>query len=498
MRTSSAFLSMTRNSTPIRMSKNSPSISGRKWSSFSTPTRRWKEKKPACMAWSGLTRQNRSSETPSDGTTSKSDKYYPRPLKSLTPPVSEEVVPIAGNPAHKPEAERSRWLTRGVGGIGAASFLADLGHEVPTALLPAFLTSLLGAPAAALGLIEGIADGAAGLARFGGGALADEPARRRKVALGGYSATAILSALIGIATAAWQVGMFRIAAWIARGLRVPARNALLADVVPAAAYGRAYGFERAMDNLGAIGGPLLAIGLVALVGLRDAILLSVVPGLLAAVAIFYAIRHAPRLRVREHQPIRLRIRPVIRGRLGRLLVAVGAFEVGNVAATLLILRATELLEPGWGQTAATQLALGLYVAYNLAATIVSMPAGRVGDARGNTLVFAAGVVFFLLAYLSFATGSLVLLVFSFVSAGVGIGCVETAEHAAVASFAPSELRGSAFGLLATVQSFGNLAASGVAGLLWTAFSPSIAFVYVAGWMAIALAGCLSLFRPRHL
>ena len=84
------------------------------------------------------------------------------------------------------------WLTRGVGGIGAASFLSDLGHGVPTSLLPGLLTSTLGAPAAALGLIEGIADGAAGLARFGGGALADDPGRRRRVAVGGYSATALL------------------------------------------------------------------------------------------------------------------------------------------------------------------------------------------------------------------------------------------------------------------------------------------------------------------
>jgi len=278
---------------------------------------------------------------------------------------------------------------------------------------------------------------------------------------------------------------------------MPARNALLADVVPAEAYGRAYGFERAMDNLGAIGGPLLAIGLVAVVGLREAILLSVVPGLLAAVAIFYAIRHAPRLRLRQHQPIRLRIRPVIRGQLGRLLVAISAFEIGNVAATLLILRATELFAPAWGQTKATQLALGLYVAYNLAATLTSVPAGRIGDARGNTPVFAAGVLFFLLAYVSFATGNLWLLVGAFVAAGAGIGFVETAEHAAVASFAPTELRGSAFGLLAAVQSFGNLAASGIAGLLWTVFSPSTAFIYLAVWMVVALGGCVSLFRPSH-
>ena len=172
--------------------------------------------------------------------------------------------------------------------------------------------------------------------------------------------------------------VLRAGAWAARGLRVPARNALLADIVPASVYGRAYGFERAMDNLGAIVGPLLALALVGLVGVRTAIALSIIPGLLAALAIVYAIRHAPRAEQRERQPLRLRIRPVLTGRLGRLMVGVSAFEFGNVAATLLILRASELLAPGRDQDRATQLALGLYVAYNLAATVASVPAGRLG------------------------------------------------------------------------------------------------------------------------
>ena len=98
-----------------------------------------------------------------------------------------------------------------------------------------------------------------------------------------------------------------------------------------------------MDNLGAIVGPLLALALVGLVGVRTAIALSVIPGLLAALAIVYAIRHAPPAEQRERQPLRLRVRPVLTGRLGRLMVGVSAFEFGNVAATLLILRASELL-----------------------------------------------------------------------------------------------------------------------------------------------------------
>jgi MFS family permease len=178
--------------------------------------------------------------------------------------------------------------------------------------------------------------------------------------------------------------------------------------------------------------------------------------------------------------------------LGRVIAGFTAFEVGNVAATLLILRATDLLTPGRGVHEATQVAIALYVVYNIAATITSFPAGGFSDKlgrRGPLLVTAAGVAAFLLAYGLFAISGpvLVLLGLAFALAGVGIGAAETAENAAVAAFAPDELRGSAFGLLATVQALGNLAASAVAGLLYTAATATVAFIYLAGWMLIALA-----------
>lgn len=398
-------------------------------------------------------------------------------------------------------AEPPGWLSPGVRGIGAASLLSDLGHEVPTSLLPRMLTTTLGAPAAALGVIEGIADGLAGAARLAGGALADDPQRRRSVAVGGYTVTALLSAAIGAATTTWQLAVLRAGAWTARGLRVPSRNALLADSVTPEAYGRAYGFERAMDNLGAIGGPLVAIGLVTALGVRGAILLSVVPGLLAALAIVYAVRHIAQPRRHKHRPIRLRIRPVLHGRLGRLMAAMAAFELGNVAATLLILRTTEQLGATRGAETATTLALLLYAGYNLAATLASVPAGHLGDRAGMTPVLGGGFALFLLAYAGFAvpTTGVVLPALAFVAAGIGIGSVETAEHAAVAGLAPDHLRGSAFGLLAAVQSLGNLVASSIAGVLWTLVSPSAAFGYAAACMVIALAGlgAVGMSRGQH-
>lgn len=393
------------------------------------------------------------------------------------------------------DREQRRWLTRGVGGVGAASALSDLGHEVPTSLLPAFLTSTLGAPAAALGVIEGIADGLAGAAKLVGGAPANDPERRRQTVVGGYATTALLSSAIGLATSVWQVGVLRTGAWIARGFRTPSRNALLADLVHPSAYGRAYGFERMMDNLGAIGGPLVALALVAAMGVRTAILLSIVPGLLAVGAILVAVREAPRGERRRGEPLRIRIRPVLRGRLGRLFLGVGAFEVGNAAATLLVLRATELLEPSRGHDSAVQTAIALYAAYNIAATLSSLPGGHWLDRTGPLRVLGAGVAAFALAYAGFAAAgaSVVVLGALFVLAGVGIGLVETSESAAVASLAPDGLRGSAFGLLGATQSFGNLAASAVAGALWTLVSAEAAFAYLAAWMVVSLAG-LSLAR----
>jgi MFS family permease len=380
-----------------------------------------------------------------------------------------------------------RWLTAPVAGIGTASLLSDLGHEVPTSLLPSFLTSTLGAPAAALGLIEGIADGGAGIAKLVGGGLADDPARRRTVAVGGYTVTAVLSGAVGLAATAWQVGVLRTGAWVARGVRGPSRNALLADAVPATAYGRAYGFERSMDNLGAILGPLLAIALVAATSARTAIVLSTIPGLMAAAAMWLAVRRI-RERPRSHVPFRIRVRPVMRGALGRILVGAGAFEMGNLAATLMILRATELLEPSRGADAATSTALWLYVAYNVAATLSSVPAGRLADTIGPVRVLAAAVATFLVTYviLAVAGPEVATLSAGFVLAGVAIGAAETSEHTAVAAHAPEELRGSAFGLLAAGQSAGNLVASGGAGVLWTLVGPEAAFTVAAAWMALSL------------
>ena len=366
-----------------------------------------------------------------------------------------------------------------------------------TAVLPSFITHTLGGSAGALGLIEGVSDGLAGAAKLAGGSAANDEARRRNVAAGGYVVTGLATAAIGAATAVWQAAILRAMAWIARGARGPAKNALLASLAPPEAYGRAFGYERTMDHAGAVAGPLLAAGLVATIGIRPTIYLSVIPGALAAIAIVTAAREAkgrgPAIRRRVH----LELGALRAAGMVRALTPVTLFELGNCATTLLILRATSLLHAGRNITDAAAVAVLLFAAHNLVGSALSYPAGHVVDRRGPRLVFGAGALVFGLAYLGFALhvqGWPVLLVF-FALAGAGLGLTDTAESALVARLLPDEIRGSGFGLLGGVQSLGDFVSSAVVGLVWTLVSPGAAFVVAAVWMGLSVV-TTAIVTPR--
>ncbi len=388
-------------------------------------------------------------------------------------------------------ADNARWLTPGVGAVGAASFFSDAGHEVTTSVLPAFLTGTLGASAAAFGLIDGISDALIGVMKLIGGPLANEPSRRGRTASGGYLGTALATGAIGAAVTVWQVGALRAIAWLSRGLRSPSRDALLASLSPTSAQGRAFGFERAGDNLGAVAGPLLAAGLVAWVGVRPALYLAAIPGLLAAVAIIVAARESRRHSARpdSESPVRrLDLRALRDAGMLRALVPVLLFEFGNLATTLLILRATQLLtSPQRSVAAATTLAILIYAGHNAVATFTSLLAGRWFDHAGPRVVFATGAAVYVIAYGAFAVGShsAVVVALAFAAAGAGIGFAEPTESAVVAQLLPDRLRGSGFGVLGAVQSTGDLVATVVAGLLYTLASPAAAFGYAASWMVAA-------------
>jgi MFS family permease len=398
------------------------------------------------------------------------------------------------------ESKRA-WLTPGVGAVGAASFFSDTGHEITTSVLPTFLTGTLGASAAALGVIDGISDALIGVMKLVGGPLANDPNRRGQTASGGYLGTALATGAIGAAMTVWQAGMLRATAWLSRGLRSPARDALLASLSPASARGRAFGFERAGDNLGAVMGPLLAAGLVAWLGVRPALYLAAIPGLFAAAAIIVAARQS-RKRTRAGSGSsrrRFEFRALRDAGMLRALLPVALFEFGNLATTLLILRATQLLSsPQRDPTAAASLAILIYAAHNVVATVASLAAGRWYDRTGPRAVFATGAAVYVIAYGVFAAGThnALAIAVGFALAGAGIGLAEPTQSAVISHLLPDRLRGSGFGVLGAVQATGDLVATVVAGVLYTLVSPGVAFGYAAAWMVVAVIAA-GMLRPAQ-
>lgn len=371
-----------------------------------------------------------------------------------------------------------------VRGIASASLLSDAGHEMATAVLPGFLRSL-GAPALALGAVEAAADAAQSFSKLAGGVVADRASERKRVAAAGYLTTALGTGGFALAGPWPLVMVFRAVAWSARGLRSPARDSLLAGAVTAPQRGRAFGLERAGDSVGAVVGPLLAAVLLGVVGFRGIFVLSILPGLLAAGAVWRLVRETPRPQLRE---ARLGLGDIPSGPFRRLAIGYGLYGLGNFAPTLLVLRATDLLHPGRSLTSAAALAVLLYTIHNAANAVAAYPAGAVADRIGDRVVLATGFALFGVACIGFAVWeprSFLLLASLFAAVGISTAMVETARGAYVAELVEPSVQGRAYGLLGLIDGLGDLVANLAVGLLFTVASAGWGFAWGA---VLSLAG----------
>ncbi|GAC1619097.1 MAG: MFS transporter [Candidatus Acidiferrum sp.] len=375
------------------------------------------------------------------------------------------------------ESKPQHWLNRTVLGVGLTSLFSDWSHETATAVLPAFLASI-GAGPAWLGAIEGIADGLSSFTKLASGHYTDKLQKRKPLAIFGYAFTAVATASFAFATHAYHVLFGRALAWLGRGVRSPTKKALLAADVPPGAYGRAFGFERLMDTVGAIAGPLSALWLLEKTGhsYRQVFLWTLVPGLVAVACFFLLVRERP-FAARKQQSFLngLRALPVP---FRRLLIGVGVFGAGDFSHTLLILYASRMLAPAHGMARAASLAVGLYTLHNVFSAGSAYLSGWVSDhvphrkiilAAGYTL---AGVTAILLCT---STQSIWLLAGIFALAGFYIGTEEALEDSLAAELVSKEQHGMAFGTLAAVNAVGDFVSSLLVGFLWSAFSVQVAF-----------------------
>ncbi len=382
-----------------------------------------------------------------------------------------------------------RWMTRSVMGIGLASLFSDWGHELATALLPVLLAGL-GAPAYALGVIEGVADGFSSFAKLAGGWLADRRAWRKPLAVCGYLVTALSSFSFGFVTNWPQILGARAIGWIGRGIRGPSRDVLLTQAVPVERLGRAFGFERAMDTLGAVLGPLSATALVAATNVSTAMRWTLVPGALASLTIATLVHDAGKVSG-GHDPragflASLRAMPAA---FNRALGGIFVFGLGDFAKTLLILRATVVLAPRYGTLKAGALAVGLYTLHNAVYAASCFPAGAFSDRGGKRGLLAASYLLMAATYAGFAfTGPhLPALAGLFAMSGVSVAGHVTLEKSLSAELLPAERRGTGFGALATVNGVGDFVSSIAVGVLWSAVSPAAGFAYAAGLTALGAA-----------
>jgi len=386
------------------------------------------------------------------------------------------------------ELPPARWINRTTLGIGLTSLLSDWSHEIATALLPALLVSL-GAGPGWLGAIEGISDGLSSVTKLISGHWTDRLRKRKPFVVSAYALTALATGAIGFAGGGVQVLFARATAWLARGVRSPAKKALLAASVPPEAYGRAFGLERMMDTLGAVAAPLTALWLLRVTShnYRHVLLWTLVPGLAAAAAFGLLVRERP-----SEPTAKKTFVAGLRGLPGNfrwLLTAAGVFGLGDFSHTMLILYATQKLTPSMGAGRAASVAIGLYLLHNVFYAAFAYVGGWLSDYASHRKIVLAGgyaVAAAMAGLLATGASQRFVLIAVFALAGSFTGVVEALEDSLTAVMVPKTQHGMAYGSLAAVNSVGDFASSIVVGALWTAVSPAAAFA-AAGVLFVSAA-----------
>jgi MFS family permease len=375
-------------------------------------------------------------------------------------------------------------IPRSVIALGMVSLFMDISSEVIHSLLPAFLVTVLGVSALSIGIIEGIAEATASVTKIFSGAISDWIGKRKPLILLGYGLAAVTKPLFPLASGVGMVLAARFIDRVGKGIRGAPRDALIGDVTPVELRGTAFGLRQSMDTVGAFVGPLLAMLLMAVSNdnFRLVFWIAVIPALVAVLLVLYGVQEPDVPRTAERRPF-----PIQRSELGRL--DRGYWWLLGVAAVLTLGRFSEafLLLAAQHVGLAVALIPGVFVTMNVVYAASAYPFGRLSDVASRRMLLVLGVIFLIAADIVLATaGTAWQVLAGAVLWGLHMGATQGLFATLVVDAAPADLRGTALGLYNLITGGALLAASILAGCLWTAFSPAATFTAGAAFAGIAL------------
>jgi MFS family permease len=380
-------------------------------------------------------------------------------------------------------------LSTAVWALGLTSLFMDISSEMIHSLLPVFLVVGLGTSVAYLGVIEGVAEATASVAKVFSGALSDYFGRRKPLALWGYGMAALTKPLFPLASSAGLVFFARFIDRIGKGIRGAPRDALVADVTPPEQRGAAFGLRQSLDTVGAFAGPVLAILLAAAFAsdLRTVLWIAVLPAFISVVVLWVGVREPKRQAHSKNRSVDLRVRAMPRS-FWIICAVASVFMLSRFSEAFLVLVGIH----GGLTPALTPLVL---VAMNLAYLLSAYPVGKLSDRMSKQilLVVGCGVLALANGVLALASNPVVLIVGALLW-GLHMGFTEGVFAAMVANSAPRDLRGSAFGIFNMLRGLVLLAASVIAGFLWDQLGPQATFGF-GGVLAVLTIVALWLSRP---
>ncbi len=362
---------------------------------------------------------------------------------------------------------------RNIFALGFVSFFTDMSSEMVLSILPTFLLGLPGASVALLGFIEGTAEALSYVLRAVSGIFSDKFRRRKLFVLVGYGVSNAVKPLFAIARAPLDVFVIRVTDRVGKAVRTSPRDALICASVSEKRRGAAFGLHRALDQAGAILGPVIATTALVVLGftIRDVFWLSLIPGTIALLIILFVVKERVGKADGEFQLL-AGIKTVLKGKFSLLLIIVGVFSLGAFNFSFVLLNAQE------AGIADSFIPL-VYAAVNVAHVAVAIPAGVLSDRVGKEKIMVLGygvflstVVLILLLPLNGFNAFLVA-----VSYGAYFGIVETVQRALIPSYVNSNLRGTAYGIYYLIIGSAFFISNAVVGSLWEYFGSSIASTY---------------------